>query len=107
MGKTEVTEYVEVVEKEKVHICDFCGRDSDNFDESFEDVDIDNKLKAYKDFLQGYTRDIPVGPQTIDDNQELIVDRWKTNINDYFFLESEQTLHLCPECYAAHTEELQ
>jgi CDGSH-type Zn-finger protein len=93
MGKREITEYVEVVEEEKVWLCDFCGRSDKFLDGSFEDVKINTHLPNSENF----------NSQESEGNN-IVFDGWYPP--HLIEMSHKQELHLCNECYNAYTEVL-
>lgn len=102
MGETEVTERFEVVEKEKVHICDFCGRDNTIQDFEFNDVHIGGK--SFIKLAGGRHSTTTAAVEILDEQKEF--DGWM-EFSETTRVDVDQTLHLCEDCYHAYTGVLQ
>lgn len=97
MGEREIVEQVEVTDEEKVYLCDFCGRSSDEFDERFKYVytNPDVTVPSFAGITNGNT--IYNG-----NNTEIKYRGWRKEVNVTVKGDNEQ--HYCPECHKAHVE---
>jgi len=102
MGEREITEQVEVTERESVHVCDFCGRDSDEFDGTFNEVYKNPKVNL-RQYPPGYRNNqFTIQSATRTTNGEIKISAWKET--PYISIESDEEKHYCDECCDAHLE---
>ena len=90
MGQEKITEHVEVTNTESVHLCDFCGRSSEEFDGSFKDVHKNGKIKSSS----------PSDYMYKNDDGTYYVGGWLPE--HYLIISSTEQKHFCSECHAAH-----
>jgi len=97
MGEREITEQVEVTERESVHVCDFCGRSSDEFDGTFNEVYKNPEVSIPRHGAARFRTD---GVHCAQD--ELQINRWIETPN--MGVKSDEEKHYCDECHDAHLE---
>lgn len=97
MGEREITERVEVTERESVHVCDFCGRSSDEFDGTFNEVYRNPDVSLPRYGVSQHTTKIA---ERI--TEDIRTNGWVHHPN--ISVNSDEKKHYCDECHAAHLE---
>lgn len=99
MGEREVIETVEVTDEEEVHICDFCGRSSDEFAEDFNYIYTNPNVTVPR---VGRATNKNARRQNESGTTKITFNRWKKETN--ITVEADNERHYCDECHKAHVE---